>query len=61
MFDVWYGPGVLTDPPTVRLKEAEDEAYKLIRVARPVMHDKTNVVDVYSKSDMRIRRGREIQ
>lgn len=46
LFDVWYGPGVLTDPPSVRVKEVEDEAYKLIRIARPVMYDKRNVVDV---------------
>ena len=46
LFDVWYGPGVLSDKPTVRVKEMEDEKYKLIRIARPVMHDKKNIVDV---------------
>lgn len=46
LFDVWYGPGVLTDLPVVRVKEVEDERYKLTRIARPVLHDKTNVVDV---------------
>lgn len=46
IFDAWYGPGVLTDMPQVRVKEIEDDKYKLIRIARPVMHDKTNVVDV---------------
>lgn len=46
LFDVWYGPGVLIDKPVVRVKEVEDERYKLVRIARPVMHDKTNVVDV---------------
>lgn len=46
LFDVWYGPGVLSDKPVVRVKEVEDEKYKLIRIARPIMHDKTNVVDV---------------
>ena len=46
LFDVWYGPGVLTDLPVVRVKEVEDEKNKLIRVAKPVMHDKENVVDV---------------
>ena len=43
---MWYGPGVLTDKPTVRVKEVEDDKYKLVRIARPIMHDKTNVVDV---------------
>lgn len=46
LFDVWYGPGVLSDKPCVRVKEVEDEENKLIRIARPVMHDKKNVVDV---------------
>lgn len=46
LFDVWYGPGVLSDRPTLRVKEIQDDPYRLIRIARPVMHDKTNVVDV---------------
>lgn len=46
LFDVWYGPGVLSDQPTVRVKEAEDGENRLIRIARPVMHAKENVVDV---------------
>ena len=47
IFDVWYGPGVLSDKPCVRVKELEDEENKLVRIAKPVMHDKENVVDVY--------------
>lgn len=46
LFDVWYGPGVLSDRPVLRVKEVEDEKNRLIRIARPVMHDKTNIVDV---------------
>lgn len=46
LFDVWYGPGVLSDKPSVRVKEIEDAENKLVRIARPVMHDKENVVDV---------------
>lgn len=46
LFDVWYGPGVLSDRPCVRVKEIEDNENQLIRIARPVMHDKENVVDV---------------
>lgn len=47
LFDVWYGPGVLSDKPVVRVKETEDECNKLVRIARPIMHDKENVVDVH--------------
>lgn len=46
LFDVWYGSGVLSDKPVVRVKEIEDEKNKLIRIARPIMHEKKNVVDV---------------
>lgn len=46
LFDVWYGPGVLSDKPQVRVREVEEENHKLIRIARPVMHDRTNLVDV---------------
>lgn len=46
LFDVWYGPGVLSDRPSIRVKEVQDNKYKMIRIARPVMHDKTNSVDV---------------
>lgn len=46
LFDVWYGPGVLSDKPSVRVKEVEDDKNRLVRIARPVMHDKENVVDV---------------
>lgn len=46
LFDCWYGPGVLSDPPVVRVKEVEDDTYKLVRIARPVTHDRADVVDV---------------
>ena len=46
LFDLWYGPGVLTDPPVVRVKEVEDDQYRLVRIARPVMYDERNMVDV---------------
>lgn len=46
LFDVWYGPGVLSDKPCVRVKEVADAQNRLIRIAKPVMHDKENVVDV---------------
>lgn len=46
LFDAWYGPGVLSEKPSVRVKEIEDEKNKLVRIARPVMHDRKNVVDV---------------
>lgn len=47
LFDAWYGPGVLSDQPAIRIKEIEDEKYRLVRIAKPVMQDKKNVVDVH--------------
>ena len=46
IFDFWYGPGVLTDPPVVRLKRIENEEIEVLRIAEPVMHPNENVVDV---------------
>lgn len=46
IFDVWYGPGVLTERPTVRKKVVEDENNLLIRYANPIMHPNDDVVDV---------------
>lgn len=46
IFDAWYGPGVLTDKPTVRVKQVEDDKNTVIRYANPVMHVDKNVVDV---------------
>jgi len=46
LFDVWYGPGVLSDPPAVRVKKVEDDENILIRYANPVMHAEDNIVDV---------------
>lgn len=46
IFDAWYGPGVLTDPPAVRIKKVSDETNDIIRYATPVMRWNNNVVDV---------------
>ncbi len=46
LFDVWNGPGVLMDPPSLRVKNVETEYYYVTRIARPEMHANTNIVDV---------------
>lgn len=45
VFDAWYGPAVLTDRPTVRVKRMEDEEIEVIRIVEPVMHPDANIVD----------------
>jgi SAM-dependent methyltransferase len=46
IFDFWYGPAVLSDPPVVRIKRLEDEKIKIARLAEPAMHYNENIVDV---------------
>lgn len=46
VFDCWYGPGVLTDRPGVRVKELEDDTLQITRIAQPTMHPNENLVDV---------------
>jgi SAM-dependent methyltransferase len=46
LFDCWYGPGVLSDRPTTRVKRIEDEHLSIIRIAEPVMYLNENLVDI---------------
>ena len=46
VFDCWYGPAVLADPPVVRVKKFEDDHLAVIRIAEPVSHPNQNAVDV---------------
>lgn len=46
LFDCWYGPGVLSDPPTVRVKRLQDDSIKVTRLAEPVHHPNDNIIDV---------------
>ena len=46
LFDVWYGPGVLRDLPSVRIKEVEDDHNRMIRLCKPDIYENSNRVDV---------------
>jgi SAM-dependent methyltransferase len=46
LFDCWYGPAVLSDPPVVRAKRLEDAATSVVRTANPTMRPEENVTDV---------------
>jgi SAM-dependent methyltransferase len=46
IFDVWYGPAVLSDPPTVRVKRLENSEIQLTRIAEPLVYPNQNLVDV---------------
>jgi SAM-dependent methyltransferase len=46
IFDFWYGPAVLRDLPTTRVKRLENEHIKVTRIAEPFLHAMKNIVDV---------------
>jgi len=52
-FDFWYGPGVLSDPPAVRVRRLEDEAIAATRIAEPETLSLKNQVVVHY--DIQIR------
>lgn len=47
IFDCWYGPGVLTDPPTTRARRMQGEGITVTRIAEPVSFPNKNRVDVH--------------
>jgi len=46
IFDFWYGPAVLSDPPETRIKRLGNNNMKITRIAEPSMNPNTNIVDV---------------
>ncbi|MFH2067781.1 MAG: class I SAM-dependent methyltransferase [Pseudomonadota bacterium] len=46
IFDCWYGPAVLTDPPAVRVKRLENTEIEVTRIAEPAIYPNENRVDV---------------
>lgn len=46
LFDFWYGPAVLSDPPAVRVKRLEDERTQVTRLAEPECDANKNLVTV---------------
>ncbi len=61
-FDVWHGPAVLNERPSVRVKRVEDENTRLTRIAEPELDVNAGVVTVRysmlaeSKGDGRLTR-----
>ena len=51
-FDFWYGPGVLSDPPTNRIKQMEDQDFRITRKTRPVHRVSDNIVEVHFDATM---------
>ena len=47
IFDFWYGPAVLNDPPVKRVKKLVNEKIKVTRFAEPTVYSDKNLVDVH--------------
>ncbi|NBP74006.1 MAG: DegT/DnrJ/EryC1/StrS family aminotransferase, partial [Alphaproteobacteria bacterium] len=47
LFDIWYGPAVLSQQPAVRVKRMQNEQIAVTRTAEPMLHPNANVVDVH--------------
>lgn len=45
-FDVWHGPAVLTQRPSVRVKRIEDESLRVVRIAEPALNSSEGTVTV---------------
>lgn len=53
IFDVWFGPGVVTDPPSARVKKTREGEHEIIRYASPTLDLARQTVDVdYSVVDV---------
>ena len=46
IFDCWYGPGVLTDPPATRVRRLQGDGVTVTRIAEPIHFPNENRVDV---------------
>ena len=53
IFDYWYGPAVLYEKPTVRVKRMESDAITVVRVAEPVLDVVQSRVDVNYRISVR--------
>jgi SAM-dependent methyltransferase len=47
LFDFWFGPGVLSDPPVVRVKKVENDEAHVTRIAQPTLRPDIDVVEVH--------------
>jgi len=46
LFDCWFGPAVLAEGPSVRVKRLEDGKVRITRIAEPVLYAEQNKVEV---------------
>jgi SAM-dependent methyltransferase len=61
IFDVWYGPAVLNNKPSIRIKRLEDDAICVTRLAEPVLYPNENLVDVNYQVFIRDKSSNEVE
>ena len=61
IFDCWYGPAILTDPPRVRVKRAETECLQITRISEPQLAVNENQVDVHYQLFINDKKAHTIQ
>jgi SAM-dependent methyltransferase len=49
IFDCWYGPGVMNDPPSIRVRNMKDDEVEIIRISEPDINYNNSTVDVNFK------------
>lgn len=59
IFDCWYGPGVLSEPPTTRVRRIEGNGVAVTRIAEPLHVPDQNRVDV--NYEVLVRHGERVQ
>jgi SAM-dependent methyltransferase len=47
IFDCWYGPAVLAERPSLRVKRIENHNTKIVRIAEPEIRPNLNIVKVH--------------
>lgn len=52
IFDFWYGPAVLHEKPSARVKRVENDHLAIRRITEPILHENANTVDVNFEIDI---------
>ncbi len=60
IFDFWYGPSVISEMPSKRTKQVEDEHLKILRYTTPDIHPNENIVDVHFDVEITNKQTNEI-
>jgi SAM-dependent methyltransferase len=46
LFDFWYGPAVLNERPSIKVKRLDNDEIQVTRIAEPILKINDNIVDV---------------